>query len=298
MPIPEAQLETWSKVGSQTQSKETYATIRNALLDKTAAYAGSVEIYLQGSYGNDTNVYGKESDVDIVIQSDQSYFRDLTRLTPTELASYNAGTGAQPTYPFETFKADVIRVLKKSFGDDVDTSGKKSIKIKPNGNRRSADVVACQDFRRYMKHTGSSNDYIAGIGFLTTEGILIENYPKLHSTLLSTKHQAAKDWLKPTIRIFKNIRNRLIDNKNLTNGSAPSYFLEGLLWNAPFESFGTNYNTTIFNCLKWMSEVDEDTLLCANAMFNLLGDNSPVKWSPANFRAYRSQAISLWNNWK
>ena len=26
--------------------------------------------------------------------------------------------------------------------------------------------------------------------------------------------------------------------------------------------------------------------------------NSPVKWSPANFRTYRTQAISLWNDWK
>ena len=57
MSIPEVQLETWSKVGSQTQSKETYATVRSALDDKTATYAGSIEIFLQGSYGNDTNVY-------------------------------------------------------------------------------------------------------------------------------------------------------------------------------------------------------------------------------------------------
>jgi hypothetical protein len=102
MPIPESQLETWSKVGSQTQSKETYTTIRNALDDKAAAYAGSTDIFLQGSYGNDTNVYGKDSDVDIVMLCDKAYFRDLSRLSPLEKAAYDAGAGGAPSYPFAT----------------------------------------------------------------------------------------------------------------------------------------------------------------------------------------------------
>ncbi len=298
MSIPEAQLETWSKVGSQTQSKDTYATIRNALDDKNAAYAGSIEISLQGSYGNDTNVFGKDSDVDIVMLCDRAYFRDLSRLSPAALTAYEAAAGGAPSYPFATFKADVIQVLKQKFGADIDISGKKAVKIKPNGNHRSADVLICQEFRRHSKYTGLMDDYILGVGFQTTDGALIENYPKVHSASLTAKHQVTNQWLKPTIRIFKNIRNRLIDDKKLQTGVAPSYYLEGLLWNAPVEAFGTNYSTTLFNCLKWMNEVDEGKLICPNAMFSLLGDNSDVKWSPSNFRTYRSQAISLWNDWK
>jgi hypothetical protein len=297
MSIPEAQLQAWSKVGSQTQSKDTYATIRNALDDNNASYAGSIEISLQGSYGNDTNVYGKDSDVDIVMLCNRAYFRDLSRLTALERAAYDAAAGGPPSYPFATFKADVIQILRKNFGADIDTSSKKAVKIKANGNRRSADVLICQDFRRYSKYTGSRDDYTVGVGFLTTDGTLIENYPKFHSTTLTAKHRVTKQWLKPTIRVFKNIRNRLIDDKKLQSGVAPSYYLEGLLWNAPDGSFGRSYNATVFNCLKWMNEVDESTLVCANAMFPLLGDNSPVKWSPANFRTFRLQAITLWNDW-
>jgi Nucleotidyltransferase domain len=298
MPIPETQLDTWSKVGSQSQSKDTYATIRNALEDKNAPYAGSIEIFLQGSYGNDTNVYGKDSDVDIVMLCDRAYFRDLSRLTVFERNAYFAAGNEPASYPYASFKADVIQVLKKKFGTDVDTSSKKAVKIKANGNRRSADVLICQEFRRYAKYTGSRDDYTVGVGFLTTDGTLIENYPKFHSTILTAKHQVTKQWLKPTIRVFKNIRNRLIDDKKIQSGMAPSYYLEGLLWNAPDNSFGTSYNTTVFNCLKWMHGVDESALLCANAMFPLLGDNSPVKWSTSKFRTFRSQAISLWNDWK
>jgi hypothetical protein len=299
MSISEGQLETWSKVGSQTQSKDTYATIRNALDVSTAPYAGNIEIFLQGSYGDDTNVYGKESDVDIVMRSDRAYFRDLSRLTAAGLAAYNAANaGGTVNYSFQTFKADVIKVLKGKFGNDVDTSNKKAIKIKANGNRRGADVLVCQDFRRYLKYTGSTDDFATGIGFLMTDDTLIENYPKVHSASLTAKHQVTSLWLKPTIRIFKNIRNRLIDERKLQSGTAPSYYLESLLWNAPKDGFGKSYNATVFNCLKWMYEVDESSLSCANGMSGLLGENSPVKWSAADYRTFRSQAITLWNDWK
>ena len=40
MPIPEAQLETWSKQGSVTQSRNTYATVKVALEASGAPYAG------------------------------------------------------------------------------------------------------------------------------------------------------------------------------------------------------------------------------------------------------------------
>lgn len=298
MPIPESQLETWAKVGSQTQSKDTYATIRNALDISTAPYKGNANIFLQGSYGNDTNVFGKESDVDIVLQSDASYFRDLTRLTPMQVAMYEAASGGAPSYPFQTFRTDVIKILQNKFGTDLDTTHKKALKIKANGNRRGADVLVCQDFRRYTTYTGKDSDYLTGVGFLTTDDVLIENYPKFHSTVLTAKHQVTNGWLKPTIRIFKNMRNRLIDDGKLANGIAPSYYLESLFWNAPDATFGKDYNTTVYNCLKWMNEVDESTLSCANAMFGLIGDNSPVKWSSANFRSFRSKAVTLWNDWK
>ena len=67
MAIPEAQLDTWSHQGSIKQSSTTYATIRSALLAEGSAYANKeTKVFLQGSYGNATNIYA-ESDVDVVI---------------------------------------------------------------------------------------------------------------------------------------------------------------------------------------------------------------------------------------
>src|ERR1700722_6911630 len=298
MSIGETQLDTWSKVGSQVQSKETYATVRNALNVNTAPYAGDVDIYLQGSYGNDTNVFGKDSDVDIVAQCDRAFFYDLSALTPMQQAMFSSTSGGTVSYPFQTFRADVIKILQSKFGNDVDTSHKKAIKIKANGNRRGADVLVCQDFRKYKTLTGYPSDYDTGVAFLMTEGKRIENFPKAHSAALTARHQLTGSWLKPTIRISKNMRNRLIDNGKLTNCVAPSYYVEGMLWNAPVASFGKDYNTTVFNCLTWMNTAIESSLNCPNGLSGLIGDSSPTKWSTANYRAFKDAAIGLWNEWK
>ena len=68
MAIPLSQLETWSHQGAIQGSSSTYNTIKKALESSTNPYAGkSYDVFLQGSYCNDTNIYA-ESDVDIVIR--------------------------------------------------------------------------------------------------------------------------------------------------------------------------------------------------------------------------------------
>jgi hypothetical protein len=67
MAIPEAQLQTWSHQGSKVQSATTYDAVRTVLNDSKAPYyKHTYRIFLQGSYGNDTNIYS-DSDVDIVM---------------------------------------------------------------------------------------------------------------------------------------------------------------------------------------------------------------------------------------
>ena len=118
MPITEAQLEIWSRQGSVSQSASTYETVRTALNDTSAPYySKDYSIFLQGSYGNDTNIYA-DSDVDVVIKLESVYYSDLTNLTPHELTLYNSARTAG-TYNFNEFKADVIRQLNSKFGTAV-----------------------------------------------------------------------------------------------------------------------------------------------------------------------------------
>ena len=111
MAIPESQLDTWSRQGAVSQSKDTYATVRRAL-EKTQFANGGFSIFLQGSYGNDTNIFS-ESDVDVVIRLDASYYSDCSKLSLPQLTIVNANAESA-SYLYEDLKPSVIAALRSS----------------------------------------------------------------------------------------------------------------------------------------------------------------------------------------
>lgn len=297
MGIPESQLETWSHQGSITQSAKTYQTIKDALESANSAYHGkNFHVFLQGSYGNDTNIYS-ESDVDVVIRLDDVYYSDLTSLSPEDRVAYDRAR-IPATYAYDQYKKDVVKALVDRFGSDV-TVGDKAIAITANGSRRKADVIAAMQFRRYWKFKNIyDTQYVEGICFFNGAGKLIANYPRQHSENLTRKHQGSNGWLKPTIRILKNLRGNLIDDGQLEPGIAPSYYLEGLLYNVPNESFGSSYADSFVNAINWIQrEADKSKLVCANEQYYLLRSGTPTSWESADADAFISAAIRLWNAW-
>jgi len=295
MAIPESQLEIWSHQGSITQSSGTYATIKRALEAPDTRYASkSYEVFLQGSYGNDTNIYA-ESDVDVVIRLDSVYYYDIDSLTPDEKARFNAAL-VPGTYPYANYKADVIAALVKSFGAGDVKPDTKAIKIKTNGGRRSADVVVAAQFRRYFSGLFVP-EYQPGICFFDSGGNRIANYPQQHSANCTAKHQTTQGWFKPTVRILKNMRTRLVDNGSIAPGSAPSYFLEGLLYNVPDDKFGKSYDDTIVAAVNWILQADRTNFVCANKEYYLVRDSAATCWPYGNCDKFLNALVKLWKEW-
>ena len=56
--------------------------------------------------------------------------------------------------------------------------------------------------------------------------------------------------------------SRPVGEKMLENGVAPSYYLEGLLYNVPIEQFVTSYSDTFVNSINWLLEADKSEFLC------------------------------------
>lgn len=292
MAIPGSQLETWSHQGSIAQSKTTYATVKAALEAADTKYADKTfEVFLQGSYGNDTNIYA-ESDVDVVIRLDSIYYYDSTALTPQELAVFNAGFIAG-TYPYADYKGHVVAALQKKFGAVDVKAGKRAIKIKANGNRRNADVVVASEFRRYY----SGLQVERGICFFTSSGAQVTNYPNQHSANCTAKHQATNQWFKPMVRILKNMRGKLVEDGMIADGSAPSYFLEGLLYNVPDDKFGKSYGDTFVAAMNWILQADRSKFVCANEQYYLARDSVTECWPCAGCDALINKVVQLWNGW-
>lgn len=297
MAIPEAQLETWSHQGSITQSAETYNTIKRVLEHDGTPYAGkSVKVFLQGSYGNDTNIYA-ESDVDIVIHSNEAFYYDVSPMTPPEQAAFHAAYPDPASYGYTKFKEDVIKVLNAQYGNDV-VVGPKAISIAASGSRRKADVIAAVQYRRYLSFRGYQNQHFEeGICFYTADGAQIANYPRQHSANLTRKHQSSGQWFKPLARIMKNARERLKDAKAIAADLAPSYYIEGLLYNVPPEHFGPTYARSLDNCLAWLGAVDRSDFVCANEQYYLLREGYPVTWREAKCAQFIAALKNLRDRW-
>lgn len=282
--------------GSITQSSTTYAIIKNVLEAKDSAYANkNYKVFLQGSYANDTNIYG-ESDVDVVVQLDSSFNHDLERLPQDQKDAFKAAH-SDATYTYEYFKRDVLAQLKAKFGAAT-KPGKKAVKIEADGNRRSADVLAAMQFRLYHRFVALDDQkYDAGICFYSASGTRIANYPRQHSEHCTNKHQSTNSSFKPMVRIFKNLRGRLVDDDIIANGVAPSYYIEGLLYNVPNEKFGDSYEDSFINCINWICDADRSKFVCANEQYYLLRNDPNVTWSSAKCDEFLNAAIDLWKQW-
>lgn len=289
MALSENQLETWSNQGSVTGSANTYNSIKVALESYTWPSTMNHIVYLQGSYGNSTNIRGN-SDVDVVVETEWVFYNNLSedekrvlQLTPGK-------------YTWNEFRAEVVKALISYYGaSQVDTSKNKSIKLLANSNRLAADIVPCAKYRKYSNYSVIAE----GITFWTmNNGTQIINYPKIHKEngIIKNDEKHTNGWFKPTVRIFKNMKEKIISDDPSLAGKYPSYFVENLLYNVPNYCFGTSYQSTVIAILKYLVESYKNesinNFVCQNAQENLFGSNS-TQWNKSDCLSLIEKSINL-----
>lgn len=151
MAISETQLETWSQQGKTGQFVDTYNAIRGNLLDGSAVPypVKDVNLHLQGSYGNDTNVWA-DSDVDIVLCHTGAFYYDISEMSQAHQDAFTANFSGNAAYGYPQFKEHATSYITGLY-NGVQT-GKKALYIPGKNNRRNADVLICQEFRRYYSY--------------------------------------------------------------------------------------------------------------------------------------------------
>jgi len=245
MGFPESQLNTWSNIGSQTNSASTYASIEKSFSDYNWPEDLKYKTYLQGSYANSTNIRGN-SDVDIVIQLNPTFYSNLTDEQKRALGVIPA------KYDFSEIKKHALNALKKYYGEpSVDDSGGKSLKVSGDDNRLPADVIPCVTYRRY----DGLNLQAEGMKFFNkNDSNWIINYPLLHinngedkNSKNRTSHQYKK-----TVRMFKNIREYIIGSSDKLRKIYPSYFVECLTYNILDHLFESSLQSTFSNSTRFL----------------------------------------------
>jgi hypothetical protein len=288
--ISEAQLDTWSAQGKTGQFTDTYNVIRGNLVGGSAPYpVNNCEVFLQGSYGNDTNIWA-DSDVDIVLRYNSAFYYDLSQLNEKQQQAFGvAFRDAQ--YDYTKFKTDAEAWIRRLYnGVQV---RKKSIFVPGNTNRRNADVLVALKFRRYYSYDPGPSGYHEGVAFYAN-GRRVENFPKQHSANCTGKHQATNGNFKRMVRVFKNMRNAMVKEGLIGEGIAPSYFLEGLLHNVSNDKFTGTYNSMWVECFNSIVTTDRTKLTCANGLHWLVRDGTATSWPVADFETFIAAAKMFW----
>lgn len=301
MPIPESQLETWSHPGAVTTAKLTHESIRNALAaNNSPIRAMDYEVYLQGSYKNDTHIRS-DSDVDVVVQLNSTFGYDLSALPGDQAQSFRGTYPVTAVYRWEHFRPDVLTALRRYYGAGAVTEGNKSLKLKAGSGRLAADVIPAIHFRKYQYFYGQNvTGLIDGIQFENLpDRRTVVNFPKPHYDNGVTKNSKGRTdgRYKPTVRMFKNARTYLVGQGIISENLAPSYFLECLLYNVPDPNFGNSLQENFIAVFNWLwSAARADSLVCQNGQSGLFG-NTPEQWDAGKAKELLEALLELWNNW-
>jgi hypothetical protein len=304
--ISEEQLIRWSGQGATSTAADTNASIRRALESVTSPQlkrrvaAEQVEVYLQGSYRNDTNIRG-DSDVDVVIQLNEPFEYNIEGLDVAAKARFRMNYPGSTMYTLGQFRADVLAALQAYYGRSSVTDRNKAIRVEGASGRLPADVVACVEYRRYTRFDAfGTESYIPGISFYTQrERRQVINYPRPHYQNGVAKNTATGGHFKPLVRVFKNARNYLVDQGVITEDLAPSYFVQCLLYNASNSAYS---RSTLQDQL---GEVVKELFLnivgsyyhnfvCQNGQVLLFG-TTPEQWSPGKANKFLSAMLQLWS---
>jgi len=258
MAIPESQLQTWSNQGAIASASALYERIRAALQADAALSARTFEVFLQGSYRNSTNIRG-DSDVDVVVKLNDTYMPDYT-LLDTYTRSIVEGRASSATYTL-------------------------------------SDVVPCLEYRLYRPPQGLLADATDDDGIWLWDvqrNHAVTSFPRQSYENGVTKHLLTSEMYKPTVRIFKNARGWMEDNRLIQSAMASSHAIECLLYNVPAQQFGGGYGDTFVAALNWLNSADLSNFMCQNGIQRLFDQG---RWTSQNARTYVTALVQMWNQW-
>jgi hypothetical protein len=271
----------WQRPASKTEEQRisnAISMMKKAVNSSDFLKSKDIDIFVQGSYGNNTNVRA-ESDVDVCIMLKDIFY-----------AKYPDGYSGDDygftfvTNSFSTFRKEVIRALINTYGEKNIKQGNKSIKIEPNSYRVETDAVPAIQYRNYHYNTSkSSNNFVEGIKFISQDGNEVINYPQRHIQNGIEKNKETQKRYKRLVRIFKRIRYKMIADGVSVDSVISSFLIECLLWNTLNSYFNNNESN---------SERVRETIVY---LFNKTKNDDCLKWTEVSGMLYLFRSEKRWN---
>ncbi|BFK23792.1 nucleotidyltransferase [Massilimicrobiota timonensis] len=276
----EETLKSWYKPASETEDTKinnVINMIKKAIQSSDEFDSLKYEIFVQGSYGNNTNVR-VNSDVDVNVMLTSTFFTCYPEGKNDADYSFSEGT-----ISYSDYKERVIRALKKKFGADSISLGNKSVKISSNSYRVNADCVISMQYRNYnVINSTNPNNYVEGIKYFANDGKTVINYPKEHIENGNSKNVATNHQYKKLVRIFKRVRNKMSEEGLIEKDKITSFLVECLVWNIP--------NTTITKYSTWNETVKQAIIY----LYHAIKDNKCSEWGEVSDWLYLFHSSRKW----
>lgn len=291
----EEMLDAWRKPVSETEEQKisnAITMIKDAINRHLTLKDKNIEFIVQGSYGNNTNIK-VDSDIDICAMLKDTFYSEYREGVKDSDYGFVDGTTS-----FSDYKKWIIEALIAKFGVGNIIVGNKAIQIKSNTYRVQADVVPAFQFRNYKNDTKNDPDsYVEGIKFYSSNNEAIVNYPKVHIQNGINKNTNTLRKFKRTVRLYKRIRNKMIEDKIPVPKGISSYLIEGLLWNTPNNTFtSTNsWNDILRNSIIFLYNNTKEDSTCkewgvVSEYFYLF--NLSYKWTREDVNNF---LVQMWN---
>lgn len=226
----EEKFSNWARPLSESEDercKNAEGMIRNALNEDEELQKHDILVVAQGSYRMNTNIR-QDSDVDICVLNRDYCYCDY----PEGKNDDDFGIKTSE-FTYTQFKNLVEIALANKFGRSTVTRGNKAIDIHANTYRIDADVVPAFEHRRYCIREDGSTYHLKGVEFRPDDGGRIINWPEQCYINSIEKNKSTGKRYKQLIRIIKNLRNEMQENRIDNTKDIASFLIESLVWNTP-----------------------------------------------------------------
>jgi predicted nucleotidyltransferase len=239
----------------KTRIENAKSMIKSAINDCSELNGLDYEIFEQGSYANNTNIR-IESDIDICVMLKSTFYSEYPDGITDKDYGFTTGT-----IIYDEYRRRIISALYQKFGNDI-TIDNKSIKIKSNSYRVNADVVIAFQYRNYrLLDSKNPYNFIEGIKFFSTKGNEVINYPKRHIENSISKNKLTSWQYKKLVKIFKNIKSNMIDEKIINSDTVSSFLIEALIYKIPNDKIITlgSWDNRVRNAIYYLwNEFDKN----------------------------------------
>jgi len=253
MKYTEKQLEGFTKPLSDSEEQRCQNMI-NMVKDAIKDYydktydskmsLNNYEIFLQGSYANNTNVK-QNSDVDICVMYKSVFHYDMPSGMTLQGNYYDS------TLNYFDLRNTIKKALVNKFGSDRVVDKNKSIRILSNTYTTDADVVVAFQYRHYT----SQLCYAEGIYYTALDNTTVINYPKIHIENGNKKNTNTSYMYKKMVRIFKKITHEMQEDNIDLSKEIKGFVLECMCYNYPsdklFHYIDNKYTENLKNMINY-----------------------------------------------